>query len=89
MLVQSNLRKRSINIKHPSVYLYIISIILKNVTILLKKDYDLAAKMHKNEMKTYLKVRGLKISGSKADLLALVFSAMKNNVMTTVSENCC
>ena len=89
MLVQSNLRKRSINIKHPSVYLYIISIILKNVTILLKKDYDLAAKMHKNEMKNYLKVRGLKISGSKADLFARVLSAMKNNVLTTVSENCC
>ena len=44
-------------------------------------DYDLVAKMHVNELKNYLKVRRLKISGSKNELVARVFSAMKNNVM--------
>ena len=43
-------------------------------------DYDLVAKMHVNELKNYLKVRGLKISGSKNELVVRVFSAMKNNV---------
>ena len=42
-------------------------------------DYDLVAKMHVNEMKNYLKVRGLKISGNKNELVARVFCAMENN----------
>ena len=45
-------------------------------------DHDLAAKMHINELKNYLKVRGLKISGNKNELVARVFSAMGNNVTT-------
>ena len=36
-------------------------------------DYDFAAKMHVNKLKNYLKVRGLKISGNKNELIALVF----------------
>ena len=44
-------------------------------------DYDLVAKMQVNELKNYLKVRGMKISGKKNELFACVFSAMKNNVM--------
>ena len=42
-------------------------------------DYDLVAKMHVNELKNYLKVRGLKISGNRNELVARVFSAMENN----------
>ena len=41
-------------------------------------DYDLVAKMHVNELKNYLKVRGLKILGNKNELVARVFSAMEN-----------
>ena len=44
-------------------------------------DYDLVAKMHVNELKNYLKVRGLKISSNKNELVAHVFSAMENNFM--------
>ena len=43
--------------------------------------YDLVAKMHVNELKNYLKVRGLKISSNKNELVARVFSAMENNFM--------
>ena len=39
-------------------------------------DCDLVAKMHVNELKNYLKVRRLKISGSNNELVARVFSAM-------------
>ena len=45
-------------------------------------DYDLVAKMHVNELKNYLKICGLKISGNKNKLVARVFSAMENNVMS-------
>ena len=44
-------------------------------------DYDLVAKTHVSELKKYLKVQGLKISGNKNELVAHVFSAMENNVM--------
>ena len=44
-------------------------------------DYDLVAKMHVNELKNYLEVCGLKISGNKNELVVRVFSAMNNNVM--------
>ena len=49
--------------------------------------YDLVAKMHVNELKHYLKVPGLKISGNKNELVArfyffiFYFFAMENNVM--------
>ena len=44
-------------------------------------DYRLVAKIHVNELKNYLKVRGLKMSGNKNELVAGVFSAMENTVM--------
>ena len=49
--------------------------------------YDLVAKMQVNELKYYLKLPGLKISGSKNELVArfyfflFSFSALENNVM--------
>ena len=43
-------------------------------------DYDLVAKMHENDLKNYLKVRGLKVSRNKNELVARVFSAIENNV---------
>ena len=51
------------------------------MTILLKMDYYLVAKMDVNELKNYLKVHGLKISGNKYQLVARLFSAIENNVM--------
>ena len=36
-------------------------------------DYDLVDEMHVNELKNYLKVYGLKISGNKNELVARVF----------------
>ena len=53
----------------------------------LKMDYyDLVAKMHVNELKHYLKVLGLKISGNKNELVARFYFfvflfAMENNIM--------
>ena len=50
-------------------------------------DYhDLVAKMHVNELKHYLKVLGLKISGNKNELVPrfyffVFFFVMENNVM--------
>ena len=44
-------------------------------------DYYLVAKMDVNELKNYLKVHGLKISGNKYQLVARLFSAIENNVM--------
>ena len=39
--------------------------------------------MHVNELKNYLKVLGLKISGNKNELVARAFSAMKNVMRVT------
>ena len=44
-------------------------------------DYDLVAKIHLNELKNYLKIRGLKTLGKKNELVARVFSAMENNII--------
>ena len=60
---------------------FVISIILKNLIILLKMDYDLVVKTHVNELKNYLKVCRLKISGNENKLVARVSSAMGNNFM--------
>ena len=54
---------------------------LKKIIILLKRDCDLVNKMHVNQLKNYQNVRGLKISGNKNQLVARVFSAIKNNVI--------
>ena len=50
-------------------------------------DYDLVDEMHVNELKNYLKVYGLKISGNKNELVARVFFLLWRKVY--VSENCC
>ena len=47
----------------------------------LKMDYDMINNMKVEELKYYLRLRGLKISGKKAVLVARVFSAMEKNVM--------
>ena len=44
-------------------------------------DYDLVVKTHVNELKNYLKVCRLKISGNENKLVARVSSAMGNNFM--------
>ena len=43
-------------------------------------DYDLVAKMHVNELKNYLKVCKLKISGNKNELVSCAFSTAENVV---------
>lgn len=43
-------------------------------------DYDLIEKMKVEELKNYLRVRGLLLNGRKKELVARVFSAMENNV---------
>lgn len=43
-------------------------------------DYDTISKMKVPELKTFLKLRGLKVSGRKCELIARVFSAVENNV---------
>ena len=44
-------------------------------------NYDLIAEMHVNELKNYLKIHRLKISGNKNELLACIFSFMEKHVM--------
>jgi hypothetical protein len=44
-------------------------------------DYDMVNNMKVEELKCYLRLRGLKISGKKAVLVARTFSAMENNVV--------
>ena len=44
-------------------------------------DHDLVDEMHVNELKNYLKVHGLKISGNKNELVACVFPAVEKNVL--------
>ena len=59
--------------------------------MLLKIDYDLLAKMHINQLENYLKVRGLKISGSKNELVLRVFPAhgqYKNPHVTSQANVC-
>ena len=44
-------------------------------------DYIFLVKLYLNKLKNYLRVRGLKMSGDKNELVALVFFAMENNVI--------
>jgi hypothetical protein len=44
-------------------------------------DYDIVCSMKVEELKSYLRLRGLKISGKKEILAARVYCAMENNVM--------
>ena len=43
-------------------------------------DYDLISSMKVEELKDFLKLRGLKVSGRKVELVARVFAASENNV---------
>ena len=43
-------------------------------------DCDMVRKMKTDELKMYLRLRGLKVSGRKAELVARVISASENNV---------
>ena len=48
-------------------------------------DYDLISKMHVDELKTYHRLRGLKISGRKQELVARVFAAVENGVQPVLN----
>ncbi len=43
-------------------------------------DIDMVAKMKVDELKAFLRLRGLKTSGKKQELIARVFVAIENNV---------
>ena len=43
-------------------------------------DYELLKKMKVEELKNYLKIRGLKVHGTKKELVGRVFAASKNEV---------
>ena len=43
-------------------------------------DYELLQKMKVGELKNYLKIRGLKVTGNKKELVTRVFAASKNIV---------
>ena len=43
-------------------------------------DFEMVSKMKVDELKKYLRLRGLKLSGRKPELVARVFSAYENNV---------
>ena len=45
-------------------------------------DYDLISKMSLEELKNYLRIRGLKVNGRKNELIARVFAASENGVKT-------
>ena len=47
-------------------------------------EFDMINEMKVDELKKYLRLRGLKISGRKVELVARVFSAHENNVKTAV-----
>ena len=50
--------------------------ILKYYTV----DYDLISEMGLEELKSYLRIRGLKVNGIKNELVARVFAASENGV---------
>ena len=43
-------------------------------------DYEMISKLKVDELKSYLRLRNLKVSGSKPELIARVFVAVENNV---------
>ena len=48
-------------------------------------DYDMISRMNVDELKKYLRLRALKVSGRKEELVARVFSAVENNVQPVKS----
>ena len=47
-------------------------------------DYDMISRVNEEELKKYLKLRALRVSGRKQELVARVFAAAKNNVQPKV-----
>ena len=47
---------------------------------LLRMEFDLVSGMRVEELKSYLRLRGLKLSGRKAEIVARVFAASENNI---------
>ena len=43
-------------------------------------DYGLITKMSIEQLKNYLRIRGLKVNGRKNELLARVFTASENSI---------
>ena len=43
-------------------------------------DYELLGNMKVEELRNYLKIRGLKVTGTKKELVARVFAASENGV---------
>ena len=43
-------------------------------------DYDLIEKMNVEELKNYLRIRGLKVNGRKSELVARVFCASESGI---------
>lgn len=43
-------------------------------------DFDMVAKMKVEELKVFLRLRNLKITGKKEELVARVFAAIENKV---------
>ena len=43
-------------------------------------DYELLEKMKVDELKNYLKIRGLKVTGTKKELVSRAFTASENGV---------
>ena len=48
-------------------------------------DFEMISKMKVEELKIYLKLRGLKVSGTKKELIARVFVAGENDVQPILS----
>ena len=51
----------------------------------LKMDYDMISRMNVEELKNILRLRVLKVSGRKDELVARVFAAAENNVQPVMS----
>ena len=43
-------------------------------------DYESLSKMRVEELKGFLRLRGMKVTGKKCELVARAFSAVENNV---------
>ena len=70
------MRKRSINIKLR------ISKLLKDYNM----DYDLISKMGLEELKNYLRIRGLKINERKSQLVVRVFEKKRALIIDNINR---
>ena len=46
-------------------------------------DFEMVQRMNVDELKKFLRLRGMKVSGKKAELVARVFCAYENDVQPT------